>query len=144
MNCSVKFLVPMVTGGRPAPGGRWLDGDRRSPPQDPHAPRHNATRPARTRFQVRGLTSGCRATGAAILERPARTAAVRSRHARHPVTQFGGLEVLDPVELPDPTLSDGELLIEVATAATDHADTHQTENSYLARPSCRSCRGGGG
>src|SRR3954447_19388159 len=109
MNCLVKFLVPMVTGGRPAPGGGWLAGDRRSPPEDPHAPRHSATRPARTRFQVRGLTSGCRGDRRRD-PRASRAHGCRTpRHARHPVTEFGGFEVLDPVELPDPTLSDGEL-----------------------------------
>jgi NADPH2:quinone reductase len=48
------------------------------------------------------------------------------------ITEFGGPEVLDVVDLPDPTPGDGEQLFEVSTAGINYADTHQTENSYLA------------
>jgi NADPH:quinone reductase-like Zn-dependent oxidoreductase len=49
------------------------------------------------------------------------------------ITRFGGPEVLDVVDLPDPTPGEGEQLFEVSTAGVNYADTHQTENSYLAQ-----------
>lgn len=49
------------------------------------------------------------------------------------VEQFGGPEVLQLVDLPAPVPGDGEVLIEVSSAGVNYADTHQTENSYLAR-----------
>src|SRR3954452_17437493 len=48
------------------------------------------------------------------------------------ITRFGGPEVLDVVDLPDPVPGDGEQLYEVSAAGINFADTHQTENSYLA------------
>src|SRR5215218_5673743 len=48
------------------------------------------------------------------------------------ITEFGGPEVLNVVDLPDPTPGDGEQLFEVSTAGVNFADTHQAENSYLA------------
>ena len=48
------------------------------------------------------------------------------------ITQFGGPEVLDLVDLPDPAPADGMLLIDVDAAGLNYADTHQAENSYLA------------
>lgn len=48
------------------------------------------------------------------------------------VKQFGGPEVLELVDLPDPEVPDGALLIEVEAAGINYADTHQAENSYLA------------
>jgi NADPH2:quinone reductase len=48
------------------------------------------------------------------------------------VKEFGGPEVLELVELPDPEVPDGALLIEVDAAGVNYADTHQAENSYLA------------
>jgi NADPH:quinone reductase len=47
--------------------------------------------------------------------------------------EFGGPEVLQLVELPTPAAGPGEALIEVSTAGMNFADTHQRENSYLAR-----------
>ena len=41
------------------------------------------------------------------------------------ITRFGGPEVLDVVDLPDPVPGDGEQLYEVSTAGINHADTHQ-------------------
>jgi NADPH2:quinone reductase len=49
------------------------------------------------------------------------------------IEEFGGPEVLQVVELPDPVPGDGELLVRVARAGMNFADTHQRENSYLAR-----------
>ncbi len=48
------------------------------------------------------------------------------------VTQFGGPEVLDLVELPDPEPRAGSVVLDVATIGVNYADTHQAENSYLA------------
>jgi NADPH2:quinone reductase len=47
--------------------------------------------------------------------------------------EFGGPEVLRLVELPTPAPGPGEVLVEVTTAGMNFADTHQRENSYLAR-----------
>ena len=49
------------------------------------------------------------------------------------ITEFGGPEVLEVVELDEPTPGDGELLIEVSRAGLNFADTHQRENTYLAK-----------
>ena len=48
------------------------------------------------------------------------------------VTEFGGPEVLVETELPDPQPADGMVLLETSAAGINYADTHQTENSYLA------------
>ena len=48
------------------------------------------------------------------------------------VTEFGGPEVLNPVELPDPEPGPGQVLIDVDRIGVNYADTHQAENSYLA------------
>jgi NADPH:quinone reductase len=49
------------------------------------------------------------------------------------IEEFGGPEVLQIVDLPQPEPGDGEVLIEVSRAGMNFADTHQRENSYLAR-----------
>src|SRR3954471_13395228 len=49
------------------------------------------------------------------------------------ITRFGGPEVLDIVDVPDPVPGDGQQLYEVSTAGVNYADTHQIENSYLAQ-----------
>jgi len=48
------------------------------------------------------------------------------------VTEFGGPEVLELVELPDPHPTDDQLLVQVTAAGVNYADTHQAENTYLA------------
>ena len=48
------------------------------------------------------------------------------------INRFGGPEVLEQVELPDPEPAPGMHLVEVTAAGVNYADTHQTENSYLA------------
>src|SRR6476661_9667123 len=48
------------------------------------------------------------------------------------ITRFGGPEVLDVVDLPDPVPGDGQQLYDVSTAGVNYADTHQIENSYLS------------
>ncbi|MCW3046320.1 MAG: Alcohol dehydrogenase zinc-binding domain protein [Solirubrobacterales bacterium] len=47
--------------------------------------------------------------------------------------EFGGPEVLKLVDLPVPAPGDGEVLIRVARAGLNFADTHQRENTYLAK-----------
>jgi NADPH2:quinone reductase len=49
------------------------------------------------------------------------------------IEEFGGPEVLQVVDVPKPEPGDGEVLIEVARSGMNFADTHQRENSYLAR-----------
>jgi NADPH:quinone reductase len=49
------------------------------------------------------------------------------------IDEFGGPDVLQVVDVPKPTPGDGEALIEVSRAGMNFADTHQRENSYLAR-----------
>jgi NADPH2:quinone reductase len=48
------------------------------------------------------------------------------------VTEFGGPEVLVEAELPDPQPVDGMVLLDTSAAGINYADTHQTENTYLA------------
>jgi NADPH:quinone reductase-like Zn-dependent oxidoreductase len=40
------------------------------------------------------------------------------------ITEFGGPEVLDAVDLPDPVPADGQQLYEVSSSGVDYADTH--------------------
>lgn len=49
------------------------------------------------------------------------------------IKEFGGPEVLEVVELPDPVPGEGEVLVDVARAGMNFADTHQRENDYLAK-----------
>jgi NADPH2:quinone reductase len=49
------------------------------------------------------------------------------------IEEFGGPEVLQVVDLPEPEAEDGQVLIEVSRAGMNFADTHTRENSYLAR-----------
>jgi NADPH2:quinone reductase len=49
------------------------------------------------------------------------------------IEEFGGPEVLQLADLPEPSPGDGEVLIKVTRAGINFADTHQRENSYLAR-----------
>jgi NADPH:quinone reductase len=46
--------------------------------------------------------------------------------------RFGGPEVLELVEIPVPEPGEGEVLIRVARAGVNFADTHQRRNEYLA------------
>ncbi len=48
------------------------------------------------------------------------------------VSEFGGPEVLELVELPEPEPTGDLLVIDVTAAGVNYADTHQAENSYLA------------
>jgi NADPH2:quinone reductase len=51
------------------------------------------------------------------------------------IEEFGGPEVLRLVDLPDPAPGDGEVVVEVARAGINFADTHVTRNDYLAEQS---------
>jgi NADPH2:quinone reductase len=48
------------------------------------------------------------------------------------VERFGGPEVLQLREVPDPVPADGLVAVEVDAAGVNYADTHQAENSYHA------------
>jgi NADPH2:quinone reductase len=49
------------------------------------------------------------------------------------INDFGGPEVLELVDLDVPEPGDGEVLIRVARAGINFADTHQRENAYVAK-----------
>lgn len=49
------------------------------------------------------------------------------------LTEFGGPEKLIVSEQPEPVAADGEEVLEVLAAGINYADTHQTEDSYLAK-----------
>jgi NADPH:quinone reductase-like Zn-dependent oxidoreductase len=40
------------------------------------------------------------------------------------ITRFGGPEVMDVVDLPDPVPGDGEQLFDVSSSGVNFADTH--------------------
>jgi NADPH2:quinone reductase len=48
------------------------------------------------------------------------------------ITAFGGPEVMNFLELPDPIAGADEILLDVTAIGINYADTHQTENSYLS------------
>jgi NADPH:quinone reductase len=50
------------------------------------------------------------------------------------ITEFGGPEVLNLVELPEPVPAAGQLLVNVDRVGVNYADTHHAENSYLSKP----------
>ena len=47
------------------------------------------------------------------------------------ITRFGGPEVLDVVDLPDPVPSDGQQLFDVTTAGINYADTHHPMSRHV-------------
>lgn len=49
------------------------------------------------------------------------------------ITEFGGPETLVVRDLPEPEPAAGQEVLDVLAAGVNYADTHQTENSYLAR-----------
>jgi NADPH2:quinone reductase len=48
------------------------------------------------------------------------------------ITEFGGPEVLNLVDVPEPAPEPGQVLIDVSRAGVNYADTHNADNSYLA------------
>jgi NADPH2:quinone reductase len=51
------------------------------------------------------------------------------------INRFGGPEVLELVELPDPAAVEGFEVVDVTAAGVNFADTHQTDDSYLSSTS---------
>src|SRR5437899_2017512 len=49
------------------------------------------------------------------------------------VTRFGGPEVLEVTEIPEPVPHDGLQRLRIDAAGINFADTHQAENTYLAK-----------
>jgi NADPH2:quinone reductase len=49
------------------------------------------------------------------------------------ITEFGGPETLVVRDLPDPEPGPSEIVMDVLAAGINYADTHQTEDSYLAK-----------
>jgi len=49
------------------------------------------------------------------------------------IDEWGGPEVLQVRDLPDPQAGEGEVVVTVTRAGINFADTHARENSYLAR-----------
>jgi NADPH:quinone reductase len=58
------------------------------------------------------------------------------------IKEFGGPEVLELAELPDPEPSDGEVLVDVARSGINFADTHQIRNDYLSEQALPMIPGG--
>ena len=51
------------------------------------------------------------------------------------ITEFGGPEVLELVDIPKPVAGPGELLVRISRTGVNFADTHATRDDYLARQS---------
>ncbi|MFL6096334.1 MAG: hypothetical protein ACJ71Y_12860 [Blastococcus sp.] len=52
------------------------------------------------------------------------------------ITRFGGPEVMDVVDLPDPEPGTGEELFEVSAAGINYADPHQYVSPQLLEAAC--------
>ena len=48
------------------------------------------------------------------------------------IQEFGGPEILELVDVEEPTPGEGEVLVEIARSGVNFADTHATRNDYLA------------
>jgi NADPH2:quinone reductase len=51
------------------------------------------------------------------------------------IEEFGGPEVLEVTEVPDPEPAEGQVVVDVARAGMNFADTHAIRNDYLAEQS---------
>lgn len=49
------------------------------------------------------------------------------------ITEFGGPEVLRLTDLPDPAPAEGQVVLDVLAAGVNYADTHASDDSYLAK-----------
>jgi NADPH2:quinone reductase len=58
------------------------------------------------------------------------------------IEEFGGPDVLQHVDVPDPVPGEGEVLIDVARVGINFADTHATRNDYLAEQALPMIPGG--
>jgi NADPH:quinone reductase len=48
------------------------------------------------------------------------------------ITRFGGPEVMDVVDLPDPVPGDGEQLFDISSSGVNFADTHHPQDAQFA------------
>jgi NADPH2:quinone reductase len=51
------------------------------------------------------------------------------------IKEFGGPEMLELLEVADPTPGEGEVVVDISRAGINFADTHATRNDYLAEQS---------
>jgi NADPH2:quinone reductase len=58
------------------------------------------------------------------------------------IEEFGGPEVMQYRDLPDPAAGEGEVVVDIARAGINFADTHATRNDYLAEQSLPMIPGG--
>jgi NADPH2:quinone reductase len=58
------------------------------------------------------------------------------------ITEFGGPDVMRLTDLPAPEAQEGSVLVDVHAAGVNYADTHQTEDSYLAKQTLPMIPGG--
>ena len=58
------------------------------------------------------------------------------------IEEFGGPDVLQHVDVPDPVPGEGEVLVDVARVGINFADTHATRNDYLAEQALPMIPGG--
>jgi NADPH2:quinone reductase len=58
------------------------------------------------------------------------------------IEEFGGPEVLKVVDIPDPEPAEGQVVVDVARAGINFADTHAIRNDYLAEQSLPLIPGG--
>lgn len=58
------------------------------------------------------------------------------------IKEFGGPEVMELVDLPDPEAGDGVVVVDVARSGVNFADTHAIRNDYLAEQSLPLIPGG--
>lgn len=76
----------------------------------------------------RGASRGAPLGGPVLCETPQPMRAIQVR-------EFGGPEVLQQTELPDPEAADGMTVVDVVRAGINFADTHATRNDYIAEQS---------
>ena len=60
------------------------------------------------------------------------------------ITRFGGLEVLEVVDVPEPVPGDGQQLYDVSTAGVNYADTHHDLSSEVPHLLQQPSAGNGG
>ena len=60
---------------------------------------------------------------------PVRASPGLSRMRAVQITRFGGPEVMDVVDLPDPVPGDGETLFDTSSSGGNFADTHHPDSS---------------
>jgi NADPH2:quinone reductase len=58
------------------------------------------------------------------------------------IEEFGGPEVMQLADLPEPEAGEGEVVVDVARAGVNFADTHATRNDYIAEQTLPMTPGG--